>query len=277
MTVAVVTDSTGYLPGHLRPAGLTVLPLHVVIAGRSGSEGVEVGPGEVVAALRAQQNVSTSQVTPAAFARAYEQLAAEGAREIVSVHLSDRLSGTYQAAVSASLKAPVPVHCVDSQTVALALGLAARGACELAAQGAPAADILADAHRRASGSQTWLVVDSLEQLRRGGRIGTASALLGSALMIKPILQISEGRVAPLEKQRTLSRAVARMAELAVAAAADGPCQVAVQHVAAPQRAAELAEHLRQLLPGATVVLAEVGAVIAAHVGLGTISVAVCPA
>ncbi|MGV1005160.1 MAG: DegV family protein [Candidatus Nanopelagicales bacterium] len=276
MNVAVVTDSTGYLPAELLPSSLTVLPLHVVIGGRSALEGVDVTADEVAAALRRKDDVTTSQVTPAAFAAAYQSLAAGGASEIVSIHMSAKLSGTYQAAVSAAAQAPVPVHCVDSETVALALGLAARGAALLAESGASAAEVVEDARRRSAGSQTWLVVDSLEQLRRGGRIGTASALLGSVLMIKPILQISEGQVATLEKQRTLTRAIARMAELVVAAAQGQPCQIAVQHASAAARSAELAEHLRRVLPAAQVVQAEVGAVIAAHVGLATISVAVCP-
>ena len=121
-----------------------------------------------------------------------------------------------------------------------------------------------------------IVVDSLDQLRRGGRIGAAQALLGHALVVKPILELSDGMIVPLEKQRTMGRAVARMAELACAYAAAAPADVIVQHCAAEARAVEMVDMLGAVLAESTVHLVEVGAVISAHVGLGTISVAVCP-
>ncbi len=276
MRVAIVTDSTGYLPEGLVPPGLTVVPLAVVLGDRSFDEGTQITPREVAEALRARATVSTTRPAPARFAAAYADLAAAGYDEVVSVHLSAAISGTYEAAQLAARQAAIPVVPVDSRTVAMALGFAVRSAAEAAASGASAGDVALAAERRASESRTWFVVDSLDQLRRGGRIGAAQALLGAALSVKPILEMRDGIVAPLEKQRTMGRAIARMAEIARERAGSAPADIAVQHCAAPERAEELARSLAAALPEADVHVGEVGAVISAHVGLGTVSVAVCP-
>jgi DegV family protein with EDD domain len=186
------------------------------------------------------------------------------------------MSGTYDAARIAAREASIPVMVVDSRTVGTALGFAARSAAQVVAAGGSAEEAAAAATRSAAASRTWIVVDSLDQLRRGGRIGAAQALLGNALMVKPILQIADGMISPLEKQRTMGRAIARMAEIACEYAGSGAADVVVQHCAAPERADDLAGALRDALPGSDVHLVEVGAVISAHVGLGTVSVAVCP-
>lgn len=276
MKVAIVSDSTGYLSEGLTPPELTVVPVVVVLAGGTYEEGVSISPDEVAAALRAKATVTTSRPAPARFAQAYAALAEQGYDQIVSVHLSADMSGTYDAARIAARDASVPVQVVDSRTVGTALGFAARSACEVAAAGGTVDEAAAAAHRRAAASRTWLVVESLDQLRRGGRIGSAQALLGNALMVKPILEVRDGMIAPLEKQRTMGRAVARMAEIACGTADLTACDVVVQHCAAPERAEDLAGTLRAALPNSDVHVVEVGAVISAHVGLGTISVAVCP-
>ncbi len=276
MKVAIVSDSTGYLSGDLAPPELTVVPLAVILETGTFDEGVGISPDEVAAALRRKATVTTSRPAPARFAHAYAELAEQGFSHIVSVHISADMSGTYDAARIAAREASIPVQVVDSRTVGIALGFAARTACEVAAAGGTAEESAAAAHRRAAASRTWLVVDNLDQLRRGGRIGSAQALLGNALMVKPILEVRDGTIAPLEKQRTMGRAVARMAEIACAAAGSAPADVVVQHCAAAERAQDLAGALGAALPTSTVHVVEVGAVISAHVGLGTVSVAVCP-
>lgn len=276
VSVAVVVDSTGYLLASDTPDNLTVVPLAVIVDGHSYAEGIEITPAQVAAALRRHAAVSTSQVSPGQFEQTYKRLVARGASEIVSIHLSGQLSGTYHSAVSAGRHTPVPVTVLDSRTVGLALGICARNAALMAADGANAEQIAIELLRRARASRTWLVVDSLEQLRRGGRIGAAQALLGSALLVKPILEVVEGQVQPLEKHRTTRRAVDRMAEVALAAIGDRPVDVAVQHVAAEDAAYGLATRLGTSLPKADIPVVEVGAVIAAHVGLGTLSIAVVP-
>lgn len=276
MPLAIVSDSTGYLPPHSEPENLTVVPLTVVVDGLSYQEGTQIEPEQVAAALRRKAAVTTSRVSPGQFLAAYRRAAQSGADAVVSIHLSGDLSGTYDAALLAARDAPIPVHVIDTRTVGLAMGYCVLRAARLARDGAPAEQVVAEVERSAAASRTWLVVDSLEQLRRGGRIGTAQALLGSALMVKPILTIDDGHVAPLEKARTLRKAVDRMAEIAVGYIGRDAADVAVQHVAAPERAAELAGALAKGLPACEVTVAEVGAVISAHVGLGTISVAVVP-
>ena len=276
MNVAVVTDSTAYLSPELTPPGVTIVPVAVILGGQSFDEGTQISVASVAEALRRKAVVSTSRPSPARFAEVYARLAGEGHAEIVSIHLSGDMSGTFDAARLAAREAPAQVSVVDSRTVGTALGFAVRAAAEAAEAGADAAEVAAAAQRRAESSRTWIVVTSLDQLRRGGRIGAAQALLGNALMVKPILELRDGTIVPLEKQRTIARAVSRMAEIAGEYAGDGAADVIVQHCAAEDRAADLAATLRASLPNAEVHLVEVGAVISAHVGLGTVSVAVCP-
>jgi DegV family protein with EDD domain len=253
-----------------------VVPVAVIIEGQTFDEGTQISVSEVAQALRRKVAVTTSRPAPARFAAAYASLAEQGYEQVVSVHLSGDLSGTYDAARIAARDAPVPVIAVDSRTVGTAMGFAVRSAADALAAGGSAEDAAAAARARAAASRTWLVVDSLDQLRRGGRIGAAQALLGNALMVKPILEVRDGAVVPMEKQRTVGRAVARMAEIAAEYADGAAADVIVQHCAAEQRAAGVADLLADTLPAAEVHVIEVGAVISAHVGLGTVSVAVCP-
>lgn len=281
--IALVTDSTASLPAEVAEAhGIVVVPLQVVIGGRSYDEGVEGGatPQTVAAALREWTPVSTSRPTPAAMLDVYAKAAAAGATEVVSIHVSSELSGTYESAQLAAKEASVPVTAVDSRTLGMATGFAVLSAAEVLAEGGSAQDAADIARRRTTASTSLFYVDTLEYLRRGGRIGAAAALLGSALAVKPLLTIENGRVGMLEKVRTAGRALSRLEELAVAAAEDTPVDVAVAHLANPERAELLAGHLRDRLAtnleGREVVVGEVGAVIGAHVGPGMVATAVCP-
>ncbi len=282
MGVAIVTDSTAYLSPQLlerAPVPIHVVPLHVVIAGVQRWEGVDVNAEDLAAALRAFRPVSTSMPAPAEFLAAYDRAIAEGADEIVSVHLSAEMSGTVTGARLAAQQASVPVHVVDSRTLGMAMGYAVLSGAEAAAAGAVGDVVAAVVRSRATQSLLVFCVDTLEYLRRGGRIGVASALLGSALAIKPILALTDGHIEPLEKVRTASRALTRMADLAVAFAAAAPAEVdvAVQHLDSAARAQELLDTLRDRLPAARDVrLGELGAVIGAHVGPGTLAVVVSP-
>jgi len=275
--VAVVTDSTAYLPAGLAEKyDVIVVPLHVMLAGRTGAEGVEVSPQEVAAALaERRQKVSTSRPTPVELAAAYR---ATGAGAVVSVHLAAGLSGTYDAARLAADEVAgegIDVRVVDSQAVAMGLGFAVLAAAGSAAAGADLDAVAARAARAAAATTTLFYVDTLEHLRRGGRIGAAAALLGTALAVKPLLQVSHGTIAPLEKVRTASRALARLEDLAAAAAADVAVDVAVHHLAAAAKADLLAERLRARLPGLeSLHVSEVGAVVGAHVGPGLLGVVV---
>lgn len=276
--VAVVTDSTADLdPDLAAEREIRVVPLQVVIDGRSMVEGREAGPADIAAALRRRAQVSTSQPAPRAFLDAYESAAASGASGIVSVHLSGQLSGTVDAARLAAREAPVPVTVVDSQSLGLGLGFAALTAADAADRQLALDEVAAAAADRARRSSAFFYVDTLEYLRRGGRIGAARALVGTALAVKPLLRLDRGAIQPLEKIRTSSRAVARLEDLAVDCAGTVRVDVAVHHLANADRAEALAERLKARLPElADLVVAEVGAVIGAHVGPGLLGVIVSP-
>jgi DegV family protein with EDD domain len=280
--VAVVTDSTAYLPPDLVDEhGLTVVPLQVVVGGRSLAEGVEVSSAEVAEALRSWRPVTTSRPSPQTFVETYRGLASAGAAGIVSVHLSGDLSGTVDAArVAARQVGPdgIDVEVVDSRSLGMGLGYTALRAARVAASGAPIEEVARAAARAGLATAAWLYVDTLEYLRRGGRIGAAQAMLGSALSVKPLLQLVDGRLEPLERVRTSSRALSRLEELVADEAADRAVDVAVQHLAAPDRAEEVAGRLRARLPNLrTLHVGEVGAVVGAHVGPGMLGVVVAPA
>jgi DegV family protein with EDD domain len=277
--VGVVTDSTAYLPADVvERHGLTVVPLQVVVAGKSLAEGVEVTSDEVARALREWRPVTTSRPSPQTFAETYRSL---GAAEVVSVHLSADLSGTADAARIAARQVAdegIAVTVVDSRSLGMGLGFVAVAAARAALDGAAADAVARVARRLAPEVAIWLYVDTLEYLRRGGRIGAAAAAVGSALSVKPLLHLVDGRLEPLERVRTTGRALARLEELAVREAGEREVDVAVQHLAAPERAGEVAERLRARLPRArSMHVGEVGAVVGAHVGPGMLGVVVAPA
>ena len=281
MSVAIVTDSTAYLPMDLLAGqGIRVVPLHVVLGGQQFREGVDVTTSEVAAALRKFTPVSTSRPSPQAFVDAYGAAAAGGADAIVSVHISADMSGTVESAELAASQSPIPVEVVDSRSIGMAMGYAVLSAASAAQQGEDAKTVAAIASSRAEAATVIFYVDTLEHLRRGGRIGAASALLGSALAIKPLLALSDGCIKPIEKVRTSVRALSRLEELALraVAAASGPgVDIAVHHLDSQTRASQLADRLRTgVPPTSTVVLVELGAVVGAHVGPGTIAVAISP-
>jgi DegV family protein with EDD domain len=280
VSVAVVTDSTAYLPDELLEGyGIHNVPLYVVLAGRSGREGWDISPCDVARALSVRgQTVSTSRPTPGDFVAAYRRALDAGAERLVSIHLSSELSGTSDAArLAASQVGEHIVTVVDTRSAAMGAGFAVLAAARSAATGADAATVAATAREIAAATRTFFVVDTLEHLRRGGRIGSAAAVLGSALAVKPVLHVQDGRVVPLEKVRTTTRALNRLVQRAVEAAGDGPVSVAVHHLAAPEKAERLAAELRERLPALRELhVSELGAAIGAHVGPGAVGIVVAP-
>ena len=276
--VAVVTDSTAYLPdGVADRYGIAVVPLHVVTPEGEALEGVELTPSEFAAWIQHPgRTASTRPPSPAAFRAAYE---ATGAPDVVSIHLSARLSGTRESATTAAydlFDAGGPrVKVVDSRTTAMGLGFAVIAAAEVALAGGDAFEVAKAAEEAARRTATMFYVDTLEYLRRGGRIGKAAALLGTALAMKPLLHMVDGAIEPMDKVRKADRAIARLEDSIVAAAGSGPVDVAVHHLAAADNATALGERLRARLPGlATMHQSEVGAVVGAHVGPGLLGAVV---
>jgi len=278
--ISVVTDSTAYLPdGLAEELGVSVVPLFVIMGDASGEEGVEVTPGQLATVLReSRQHVSTSRPTPSAFAQTYRRCLDSGAAGVVSIHLSRELSGTWDAArLAAEDVDPARVKVIDSRSAGMGLGFAVLAAAERARAGARLDEVVRAGVDTAAATVTLFYVDTLEFLRRGGRIGAAAAVLGTALAVKPLLHVVDGRIVALEKVRTASKAIARLAEVAVERASGRLVDIAVQHLAAPERAEGVATVLRERIPRLRrLYTSEVGAVVGAHVGPGLIAVVVAP-
>jgi DegV family protein with EDD domain len=221
-------------------------------------------------------SATTSRPAPARFAACYASLAASGATGVVSIHLSSSLSGTGAAAALAVADSPIPVEVIDSHSIAMGLGYPVLAAASVAAAGGTMDEVAAAARLCASRTRTYFYADTLEYLRRGGRIGTAASLVGSALLIKPLLHVADGQVALLEKVRTATRAIARLEDLAVAAADQAVgAKVAVQHLGALARAEGLAERLAKRLPGVSeMTVVEMGPVVGVHVGPGMLGLTI---
>ncbi|MEP6597949.1 MAG: DegV family protein [Actinomycetota bacterium] len=275
--VAIVTDSTSYLPrGVANEFDVAVVPLHVSIGDRTGTDGVDITPTDVTKALRERMFVRTSRPTPGDFAAAYQSALEAGASNVVSIHLSAALSGTWESAVLAAQDFGYgTVRVVDSRSTAMALGFAVLAAAAAAREGGTVSEVQQTAVSTVDRTRTYFYVDTLEYLRRGGRIGTAAALVGTSLSVKPLLHMLDGQIMPLEKVRTSAKAIARLVQLTAGAAGTGPVDVAVHHLSAPDRAAAVAEQLRGALPGLRLLhTSELGAVVGAHLGPGVLGTVV---
>jgi len=278
----VVTDSTASLPPEVAlERGIVVVPLQVVIGATVYDEGADGATPELVAqALKDFRPVSTSRPAPAALLEVYEKAASDGADQVLSIHLSGDMSGTHESALLAARDASVPVTVVDSRQVGVATGYAALSASDVLDDGGSVVEAARAARVRAERATSLFYVDTLEYLRRGGRIGAAAALLGGALAVKPLLRIEDGRVANLERVRTSARALSRLEDLIVEAAGDQDVDLCVSHLANPDRAGDLAgrlgDRLAANLDGREVWCGELGAVLGAHVGPGMVAACVAP-
>jgi len=275
--IDIVTDSTAYLPvERALELDITVVPLQVMIGGESYLEGGE-GADVVLAALRSGAAATTSQPSPEAFLEVYRSLAERGAEGIVSVHLSSSLSGTYESAVLAAAQSPIPVRVIDSRSVAMGLGFAAISAALAADEGLTLDEVAEIARLRAAATHSFFTTPNLDQLRKSGRVSRGAALLANALNVLPILSIENGEVVALEKVRTKARALARVEQLAALCAQSGTVDIAVHHLGEPELAEEVAGRLKQSIHQiGEVVMSELGAVVGAHTGPGTLAVIVAP-
>ena len=225
--------------------------------------------------------MSTSRPTPEVIGNTYAELAGAGYDAIVSVHLSSKISGTCGAAEVAAASADIPIVVVDTMTLAMAAGFAVLTGAEVARAGGAPSEVVSSVRRRAAASTTYFYVDSLEYLRRGGRIGTAAAMLGSALAVKPLLTVVDGEIRPYERVRTESKALTRLEELSLqaltrVAALNGAVDVAVQHLDNLDGARRLVDRLRAEVRAGDVVISEVSAVLGVHVGPGAVGIVVSP-
>jgi DegV family protein with EDD domain len=275
--VAVVTDSTAFLPAGLAESlNVRVVPLRVSIGTRSGTDGVDVTAREVAQALHYKITVTTSRPSPAEFAAVFQSCLDAGATRVVAVLLASALSGTWEsAALAAQDFGHGVIRVVDSRSTAMALGFAVMSAANRAAEGASAAEVQSAATETVDRTRTLFYVDTVEYLRRGGRIGNAAAFVATSLAVKPLLQMVEGRIVPLEKVRTSTKAIARLVQLTADAAGSGPVDVAVHHLAAGARAEQVANALRSAIDNVGELhIAEIGPVVGAHLGPGAIGTVV---
>jgi DegV family protein with EDD domain len=281
--VAVVTDSTSYLPdGMAEQNGLVVVPLYVVFGGDRTVPETEITDYDAFfEELRTADTLpTTSQPSVGDFRAAYEPLLAEG-REIVSVHISGGLSGTPDAARQAKEALERDglggerIHVIDSTTAAGGLGFMALTAASAAREGLSAAQVVERVTEARGQLKMWFSIDTLEFLRRGGRIGAASAWIGSTLKVKPILTV-ENEMTPIERVRTSGRAFERMADYLAERHDTGADAWCVQHINDPDRAAELVDRCRGLFGHEPTIVSEIGPVLAAHTGPGLLGVGGLP-
>jgi len=267
MTVRIVTDSTADLSREEAAAlGVTVVPLSVYFGDEALRDGIDIDATTFYERLAtAKELPRTSQPSVERFKAAYEELAKE-TDEIVSIHLSSRLSGTMNSASVARDEVSHELHIelIDTYTVSLALGAIVTDAAEAAKAGASMAEVVDVARRTMDRVSVAIVVDTLEYLQRGGRIGRARSLLGSVLSIKPIIHVEDGEVAPLERVRTRSRAVERIFEMATA---DKTLRrLVVACTGDDEQALELIDRIRPVMPHTDVRLGRIGPVVGVYTG-----------
>ncbi|MDV8078912.1 DegV family protein [Rhodococcus sp. IEGM 1370] len=279
MTVAVVTDSSSCLPATLAAErGIALVPLHVLVDGIDHREGVDDIPEQTTSG----KPVTTAGASPGelteVYAAALERSRGAG---VVALHISRGLSSTWEAARQAADHVGSAVRVVDSASAGMGLGFAVLAAAATAAGGAELDEVYRDAVAASTTSRCFIVVDRLDHLRRGGRIGAAAALLGTALAMKPVLHISDGKLVLKEKARTSSKALNKLVDAAVAAATEvgdeSGVALAVHHMQCPERAEDVAAMLASRIPHSTSIdVYPFGAVLGAHVGPGAVGVVVAP-
>lgn len=274
--VRVVTDSTSSIPRELAEKyHIEVVPLRVLFGNEAFAEDIDISKDEFYARLKqAKELPRTSQPSAGEFAAVYERLGRE-ADGIISIHISSKLSGTFASAEAARAMLPgLKLNVIDSGVVSMALGLLVLRAAEAAAEGRSLDEVTALVETLRPRMRVSFVVDTLEFLQKGGRIGGAAALVGSLLHVKPILTLRDGRVEPLERVRTKRRAVERLIHLLKEETkAGGRLHIAVLHGQAPKEAEALVQRLCETFGLDEIHIGEVGPVIATHTGPGVVGVA----
>lgn len=275
--IKVVTDSTADIPEELIAKwDITIVPLKVHFGTRSYLDGLTITAAEFYDKLRGQEELpTTSQPSPSEFVEAYQKIAREAGEDvqIISLHLSSVLSGTYQSAKMAQnmLADSIDIEVIDSKKASYVLGMIVTSVAEAAKQGKSKEECLALAKRMMNASVVYFMVDTLHYLQKGGRIGKASALVGSLLNIKPILSLDEeGYVYPVEKVRGSKKALLRIFHYLQEYAESDPVHVAICHADAHDQAEQIMHQINDRFEVQSSVVTEIGPVIGTHVGPKTI-------
>ena len=277
MVIRVVTDSVADLPPEIASRyQIEVVPLNVVFGDEEFRDGVDITAEQFFARLQREPELpTTSQPSVGAFREVYERLVNEGATEILSIHVSGRLSGTLEAARQGAQGMDVRISQVDSGTASLAMGLGVITAAEAVQRGATLTDARELVESQFRRTQIYLILDTLEYLRRGGRIGRAAGLVGSMLKLKPILSLDGGEVVPVGRARTRQKAI----EVALGLAAKlRPIEQAMAvHAACPDDMQYVVQRLRGIAPDAAIVTGTLAPALGVHAGPGTVAFAVVSA
>jgi len=282
--IALVTDSTASItPADRERLGVEVVNLYVILNGKEQPENEIPDYGEFYReVIESPTPTTTSQPSVGDFMEVYEPLLEQG-KEIVSVHLSAAISGTCESArqaaeqLEAEGKGGERITVVDSKISAGGLAFAVLVASNAIADGANVTETVDRVMAAREGMENWIAVDTLDYLKKGGRIGGAEAWIGSALKVKPIITLKE-TVEPIEKVRTRAKAMWRLRDIASEKAASGIEYVwTAQHIQAPERAAELADHCREVFGNEGVFLDEMSTVLGCHAGPGLVALGVVPA
>ena len=270
MAVVVVTDASSRLPADLLEKwSIRVVPLHILLDGHDLRDGVDDIPEDIY-----KQHATTAAATPAELADTYQQaLADSGGDGVVAVHISSALSGTCGAAQRTAADLDPSVRVIDSRSAAMSTGFVALAAARAAAAGADLDAVTEAASSAVSRSHAFVVVHRLDNLRRSGRIGGATAWLGTALALKPLLRIDDGKLVLAQRVRTVSHATAAMIDRVCEVVGEGSAALAVHHVANPDGANEVAAALAGRLPNCEpAIVTALGPVLALHVGAGAVAV-----
>jgi DegV family protein with EDD domain len=270
MTVVVVTDASSRLPADLLEKwAIRVVPLHILLDGHDLRDGVDDIPDDIY-----KRHATTAAATPAELANAYQQaLADSGGDGVVAVHISSALSGTHGNAERTAADLDQNVRVIDSKSAAMGTGFVALAAARAAAAGADVQAVADAASSAVSRSQAFIVVHRLDNLRRSGRIGGARAWLGTALALKPLLRVDDGKLVLAQRVRTATAATAAMIDRVCEVVGGGTAALAVHHVANPDGANEVAAALAQRLPACEpALITELGPVLALHVGGGAVAI-----
>ena len=274
MAIKIVTDSSADLPPELvRRWDIVVVPCNVVVGDVNYKDGVDISLDDFYRQLVSNPRLpTTSQPSMADFQSIYRGLVDRG-HSIVSIHLSAKLSGTLNSAEQAknSLGDSATIRVVDSQLASIPLGLNVLSAAQLAQNGGSLDDITDQLDRDLPLTKCFFLLDTLEFLQKGGRIGKAQAFLGSILSVKPILGVQDGEVMPIERPRNLQRGLRRLTELAKDLAPVK--QLAVIYSTEREKADELRSALSDLLPEAEIITSRFGAALGTYIGPNAVGVA----
>jgi len=278
--IKIVTDSTSYLPPEeIERFDIHVVPLNVHFGeDRVFQEGVTINIDQFYAMLAESPELpTTSQPSPGQFLNVFSELT-EAGHDVLCMVISGKLSGTYQSAIDAKHMLPdANIVVIDSYSTVACLGLMVVTAAEMAAEGHAMAEIVARVEQMRDDMKLYFVVDTLEYLHKGGRIGAAAAFLGTLLKVKPILMLDEGVIKPLDKVRSKRKAIQRLlSELESHVSPEQPVQAVAMHAQVPDEASELTAEMRRRFNCQRMFFGEVGPVVGTHTGPGVLGAAICP-